>query len=492
MKRTAYKTSLIACLVLASAAFLGCTAASADEVRTEQEERFMETSEDMGQEDTGMAEADINKAEKAVAGADKERTGEEHTTEREIKEMDQMPMAEDQEIYRSLVKKVWIEDRPERRYSGTFEFIITRIVEEEIEGIIVLGDDIGSCYWSNSKKLQQLCRPFRGTSLGNKAVCAFQYEGYPAEAVFLFLEEDRIEAEIRCDGLDINMKRKFRPYNLADNNDFLNDNLTSTPVLLDSLGEVNLVFATIIEPHSIPWFYLTNEDGDILYDACCSKGINGGIVIWDIFIEDIDQDGRLDIWTVACEDDYGHSPEAGRFVCMFYQADNGYFYEEQESGNDVPEEYYGEYRIVRFVPSEGYGESGGNVLTQQEAEEMLEKEFAIRADSFVSYDSERRTGTKDNREPVSEGSMVKEYRNDTYPWYMWRPADPDTLLRGFRPDERLREAVGEAYYDKINGVFTNGYLGWQQFYTLDGGEELIMHSMLTGQDFILEKEKAGD
>lgn len=66
----------------------------------------METSEDMGQEDTDMAEADINKAEKAVAGADKERTGEEHTAEKEIKVMDQMPVAEDQETYRSLVKKV--------------------------------------------------------------------------------------------------------------------------------------------------------------------------------------------------------------------------------------------------------------------------------------------------------------------------------------------------------------------------------------------------
>ena len=105
-------------------------------MRTEQEERFVETSEDMGQEDTDMAEADINKAEKAVAGADKERTGKEHTAEKEIKVMDQMPVAEDQETYRSLVKKVWIEDRPERRYSSTFEFIITRIAEEEIEGII--------------------------------------------------------------------------------------------------------------------------------------------------------------------------------------------------------------------------------------------------------------------------------------------------------------------------------------------------------------------
>ena len=490
MKRTVYKILLIICLV--PAVLSGCTAASTDEMQTGQEKRFVETSEDVRQEDSGMAEGGINEEDQAIAGADKKETRKEHTAEEAIKAMDRLTMTGNRETYRSLVKKVWIEDKPERRYSGTFEFIVTQIEEEEIEGVIVLGDDIGSCYWSTSKKRQQLCRPFQGTILGNKAVCAFRYEGHPAEVEFLFLEDDRIEAEVRCDELDINMKSKFRTYNLTDNNDCLNDDLTSTRVLLDSLGEVNLVFATTIGPHSIPWFYLADDNGDILYEACCSKGSNGGVVIWDIFIEDIDRDGRLDIWTVVCEDDYGQSPEDGRFVCMFYQAENGYFYEEPESGSGVPEEYYGEYRITQLGFSEGYAEDGGDVLTQQEAEEMLEKDFVILADSFVSYDSERRTGTKDGRESIPEGSMVKEYRNDTHPWYMWRPVAPDTLLRGSRPDEKLREVVGEAYYDKINGVFTNGYLGWQQFYTLDGGEELIMHSVLTGQDFILEKKKAGE
>ena len=451
----------------------------------------METSEDMGQEDTDMAEADINKAEKAVAGADKERTGEEHTAEKEIKVMDQMPVAEDQETYRSLVKKVWIEDWPERQYSDAFEFIITRIEAEKIEGVIVFGDDVASCYWSNIKKLQQRCRPFQGTIHGNQSVCTFRYEGYPAEVEFLFLEDGRIEAEVRCDGLDINRKRKFRPYNMADRIDWLQDNLISTPVVLDSWGEVNLVSATTIGPHTIPWFYLTDDDGNILYRGCCSKGINGGIVAWDIFIEDIDRDGRQDIWTVVCVDEPARPPEAGRIVCRFYQAENGYFYEERDFGENLPEEYQGVYRIKRFIPSAEYEENGGNVLTQQEAEEMQEKEFVIQADSFVSYDSERRIGTRDDREPVSEESMIKEYRDDRHSVYIWRPAAPDTLLRESRPDERLREAVGEAYYNKINGVFTNFYLGWQQFYTLDGGEEMIMHSMLTGQDFILEKKRAG-
>lgn len=149
-------------------------------------------------------------------------------------------------------------------------------------------------------------------------------------------------------------------------------------------------------------------------------------------------------------------------------------------------------RIKRFIPSAEYEETGGNVLTQQEAEAMQEKEFVIQAESFVSYDSERRIGTRDDREPVSEESMIKEYRDDRNSVYIWRPAAPDTLLRESRPDERLREAVGEAYYNKINGMFINFYLGWQQFYTLDGGGELIMHSMLTGQDYILEKKSGGE
>ena len=400
-------------------------------------------------ENHSKAASDENGTEHDIAETDKEEIkkeaiGKEQIGEDDIEKTELQPVLYmDQETYRSLVKKVWIEDWPERQYSDAFEFIITRIEAEKIEGVIVFGDDVASCYWSNIKKLQQRRRPFQGTIHGNQSVCTFRYEGYPAEVEFLFLEDGRIEAEVRCDGLDINRKRKFRPYNMADRIDWLQDNLISTPVVLDSWGEVNLVSATTIGPHTIPWFYLTDDDGNILYRGCCSKGINGGIVAWDIFIEDIDRDGRLDIWTVVCGDEPARPPEAGRIVCRFYQAENGYFYEERDFGEDLPEEYQGVYRIKRFIPSAEYEENGGNVLTQQEAEEMQEKEFVIQADSFVSYDSERRIGTRDDREPVSEESMIKEYRDDRHSVYIWRPAASDTLLHGSQPDDRLREAVGD-------------------------------------------------
>ncbi len=169
MKRIVYKTALM--ISLSSVAAAGCTADSADRTLPVQEECFVETNEAVGQEDSGMAEAGINGADQAIiAEADKKETEKEHTAEKETEVMDQMPVTENQEAYRSLVKKVWIEDWTERQFSDAFEFIITRIEEEKIEGVIVFGDDVASCYWSNIKKLQQRCRPFQGTIHGNQSV----------------------------------------------------------------------------------------------------------------------------------------------------------------------------------------------------------------------------------------------------------------------------------------------------------------------------------
>lgn len=366
-------------------------------------------------------------------------------------------------------------DDAESLHEG-FEFIITKVNNEEIEGYIVIGDDI-TWYWSNSELGSRICKPFKGTITGNRAECAFEYEECQVETVFVFYENDRIEASIKCDELDINEGYQFRPYNLSDKQ--LHDDISSTPVFFEEWGEVNLVSATSDSRHSVPEFYITDNDRDILYQENCMNGF----VFWDIFVEDIDQDGRLDIWTVICGE---LSPEGGRMVDIFYQAENGYFYDEQRQSEEMPEEYYGEYRVMQFCPTEDYDEISEAVLTQQEVEQMLGKDIVIQDGLFVSYDSERRTGTREDRGLPSNDSMITEYR-DTYAEYTWRPVSPDTLSNNSYPDEKLREAVGEEYYDKINGVFYNIYLGWQQFYTLEGEENLIMHSMLTGQNFILER-----
>lgn len=298
------------------------------------------------------------------------------------------------------------------------------------------------------------------------------YEECQVEATFLFQENDRIEAAIRCDKLDINEGYQFRPSNLSDRQ--LHDDVSSTPVFFEAWGEVDLVSATSDSNHSVPCFFITNNEGDILYEESCMQGFS----FWDIFVEDIDQDGRLDIWTVIGVD---HSPEGGRMVDIFYQAENGHFYRKRERTEELPKEYYGEYRVTQFCPTEDYGGISETVLTQQEAEQMLGKNIVIQDRLFVTYDSERRIGTRGDRELPTEDSMITEYRYSG-------PVSAALLVREAHPDERLREAVGEEYYEKINGVFSNIYVGWQQFYILEGEEKLIMHSMLTGQNFILEKK----
>lgn len=373
--------------------------------------------------------------------------------------------------YSSFLRKAWIVDGPKRE-SGSFEFIITEINDKKIKGYIAVNDNIDWLYRSDSELARRLCKPFKGTIAGNQAECVFQYEECQVEATFLFQENGRMEAEIRCDKLDINERYPFRPSNLSDYQ--LHDDISSTPVFFDTWGEVNLVSATTDNNHSVPCFYFTNNDGDILYEDYCMEGL----VFWDIFVEDIDQDGRLDIWTVICAD---HSSEGVRMVDIFYQAENGYFYKEWEQTGELPKEYYGEYRVTQFCPTEDYAGISETVLTQQEAEQMLEKDIVIQDRLFVTYDSERRIGTRGDRELPTRDSVITEYRYSG-------PVSSELLIREAHPDERLREAVGEEYYEKINGVFSYMSVGWQQFYTLEGEEKLIMHSMLTGQNFILERK----
>lgn len=269
----------------------------------------------------------------------------------------------------------------------------------------------------------------------------------------------------------------FLRKNLSDEQ--LHDDISSTPFFLEEWGEVNLVSATTDSRHSLPCFYITNNNGDILYRQHCMQGF----VFWDVFVEDIDQDGRLDIWTVVCAE---HSPEGGRLVKIFYQEENGYFYDEQEQGGEMPEEYYGDYQITQFCPTENYNEISEEILTEQEVAQMMEKDIVIQDGFFVSYDSERRIGTRGERGLSLNDSMITEYHYSECRWYS---VSPDTLIHESYPDEGLREAVGEEYYEKINGIFYNVYVGWQQFYTLEGEEKLIMHSMLTGQNFILERKR---
>lgn len=66
-----------------------------------------------------------------------------------------------------------------------------------------------------------------------------------------------------------------------------NDDISFIPVYLEVYGEVNLVTLTIAS-HPVPYLFITDNEGNILfYDDAMS-----GFRFWDVFVEDLDQDGR--------------------------------------------------------------------------------------------------------------------------------------------------------------------------------------------------------
>ena len=382
--------------------------------------------------------------------------------------------------YDSFLWKAWIVDRPKKKNDDS-SFIITKASDGVMEGFITVGHNIDSYYWSDSQFWREQCKPFKGTITENQAECTFLYEECQAVVTFLFHENDRIEAKITCDKRNISEKQQFRPYNLSDEQ--LNDDMSSASVYFETWGEVNLVSATTDNIHSVPYFYITNNEGDIFYRESCLNGL----AFWDVFVEDLDQDGRQDIWTVICFPE--SNPKYGCKVNVFYQTKDGHFYEDSGYCEELPNKYFGEYLVTRFCPAEGYDDISETVLTKREAEQMIGKSIVIQDNLFVAYDSERRRGTRGNREVSTQESMITEYSKDFDLAYLWYPVSPETLIHEAYPDETLRVAVGEDCYGKINGVFYEHFsAGWLRFYTLEGEETLIMHSILTGQNFMLEKE----
>lgn len=386
--------------------------------------------------------------------------------------------------YDTYLNKIWIVDRMERKLGEAFDFVITRIEDGNIQGYIRIAGGVERYYWDNVVVEDDFYHSFIGTIHEDKAESVFQYKEHQVQVYFHFCENEIIEAEIKSDELNMKEKYQFRPYNLSDK--MLHDDISTTKIFLDSWGMVNLASATTDANHSIPWVYITNEKGDILYQLCCSKGINGGIVFWDVFVEDINKDGRQDIWTVVCADS---ATDGGRIVSAFYQLENGHFKEQKESTQEIPKEYYGDYKIVQFCPSNNYSAISEKVLTQQEVNQLIGQIVTIQDGLFVTYDSERRLGTRNDRELPKNENMVLEFRYEYTYCYSWQPVYTENSMFEWQLNSVLQEAVGEEYYEKINGIIFNRDFGIQQFYTLIDEDKLIMHSLLTGQHFIMEKIK---
>lgn len=102
-------------------------------------------------------------------------------------------------------------------------------------------------------------------------------------------------------------------------------------VEMDSWGKVNLFYAVMDSLHPTPMVFLTNEQGDILYEFYASY--RSGSEVREVIIEDMNGDGLKDVKVVT---DFG-DPEGYRFDWYFYQGENGLFSLERKEFYDQEE-----------------------------------------------------------------------------------------------------------------------------------------------------------
>ena len=89
---------------------------------------------------------------------------------------------------------------------------------------------------------------------------------------------------------------------------------------------------------------------------------------------------------------------------------------EEKSGmttdTDGMAEYYGYYQITQFYPTIYYGKIKYDCLPEQEADMMLGRIVIIEPERLVTYDSERRLGTREGRDGFGGNYIIKEYTID--------------------------------------------------------------------------------
>lgn len=147
---------------------------------------------------------------------------------------------------------------------------------------------------------------------------------------------------------------------------------------------------------------------------------------------------------------------------------------------DVIAGYYGYYQITQFYPTIYYGNVKYDCLPEQEADMMLGRIVIMEPEQLVTYDSERRLGTREGRDGFGGNYIIKEYAIEN-PQYECKEIESE-LIESF-PKFDLNK--------KLEKVITIPQLcspyGTQYYYTLSDADQMILYSTLSNQYFLLEK-----
>lgn len=218
--------------------------------------------------------------------------------------------------YAQYLNKIWIvaDKSIEESTQESFSFVITKMESDYVEGQYTSGKNV-----INPQK--DLPGSFTGKIEGLKIQCQLMYEGEETGTMVLSPTTDnRLNAAIEYRGADRELT--FKVYNIEDlkPTDIILDQNRAHTVDVDKWGTVQIIRGIIYYGDRPPVAFMTNEQGDILYEF--QAEFESGTIIKEIEVQDFNEDGLKDVDIVTR--DYDDEMESVHW--LFYQEEGAAFY----------------------------------------------------------------------------------------------------------------------------------------------------------------------
>lgn len=223
--------------------------------------------------------------------------------------------------YNKYIKKVWVVKNWSKGAYDYSSFYISKIANGEIEGKFSTGGIVVPNYRSVLGNLT-------GKINNDMAECQFSDKyGNKGDVKLVFKANDEIEATIEYTNksqtykdLSLDGTFLFKQYNLNDIDGFTQFKDQSFTVDLNSWGNVKFVSGRYIgAKHILTVCYLTNKDGDIIYDF--DPPFPYDVDVKAVSFQDVNKDGLKDIIIVV-----GNSNDSSwQIATVFFQRDDGWF-----------------------------------------------------------------------------------------------------------------------------------------------------------------------
>lgn len=235
------------------------------------------------------------------------------------------PLKEQSNLYKQCINKIWIssDSQLDENAKKEFSFIIKKIEDGYVEGqycfapLVIIPKKESYGYFTGYIENSQIkCQLWNGNTEVGSMVLEYVAEDY--------LKAD-IEYNDEISEDELYSESIFKVYNIDDLKEtyILLDQLRMVDIELDKWGKVQILPGVMLIRHTYPVVFMTNEQGDILYEF--RAGYKTGTAIREIEIYDFNGDGLKDVDIITFFADDTIEP----LHWVFCQDEEGTFHKEE-------------------------------------------------------------------------------------------------------------------------------------------------------------------